>query len=73
MGNTNNSSGIEQNNDKCQRVYENLKETSLFKYLDELRNDLEGQIILPNETLKYNLARTRPYNIDQQGLFLYEL
>ena len=62
MGNSNNT-GIEQNNRKCNLVFEQLIKTTLYTNLDELRNNITGTILLPDESLKYNLARTRPYNI----------
>ena len=66
MGNSN-VSAIEQNNSKCENIYRIFSQTPLYQHLTELTNIIQGEVILPNDILKYNLARTRPYNIDQQG------
>ena len=69
MGNSNSDSSTLQPAPLIQTdlVYEKLLKSPVSKYLDLLLNSVEGEVILPNDKEKYTEARTRPYNMDQQG------
>lgn len=52
---------------KCDAAFSILQRSPIYAHLNELVEAVEGEVITPNFYEKYNLARSRPFNVDQQG------
>jgi FAD/FMN-containing dehydrogenase len=62
-----NDASDNNNTTVCDQVYSLLVKSPIFSHIEELKQQVEGTIILPRDYDLYYQARTRPFNIDQQG------